>query len=123
MRVFANPSNEEGYRFVDFTSETSIVSSQFEEFALSVKELLDPPSVDELVKAEQAKIKTLEQRAETLEQQVEIELQQAEAERQRAETLEQEVETERQQTQSERQRAEKFAQLLLKMGLDPEEID
>ncbi|MBO1348721.1 MAG: Uma2 family endonuclease [Hormoscilla sp. GUM202] len=95
VRVFANHSNEEGYRFVDFTEETSVVSSQFEEFTLSVKELLDPPSVDELVKAEQAKIETLEQRNVSLEQQVE----------------------------AERQRAEKFAQLLLKMGLDPEEID
>ncbi|MGK7901937.1 MAG: Uma2 family endonuclease [Hormoscilla sp.] len=68
VRVFANPGNEEGYRSVDFTEEKSIVSSQFSDFSLSVKELLDPPSVDKLVKAEQAKIQTLEQRAEKLTQ-------------------------------------------------------
>ena len=102
VRVFANPGNEEGYRFADFTEETSIVSSQFEEFALSVKELLDPPSVDELIKAEQAQIQTLEQEVET--------------ERQRAET-------ERQRAETERQRAEKLAQRLLKMGVPPDEID
>jgi len=130
VRVFANQGNEEGYRFVDFTEEKSVVSSQFEEFALSVKELLDPPSVDKLVEAEQAEMKTWKQQAETERKRAEAERkraeaerQRAEAERQRAETLEQQVETERQQTQSERERAEKFAQLLLKMGLDPENID
>ena len=130
VRVFANSHNEEGYSFVDFPEEKSIISSQFEEFTLSVKELLDPPSVDELVKAEQAKIETLEQRNVSLEQEVEAERQRAETleqevetERQRAETLEQEVETERQQTEAERQRAEKLAQRLLKMGVPPDEID
>jgi len=74
VRVFANPSNEEGYSFVDFPEETSIVSSQFSEFTLSVKELLDPPSVEQLVKAEYARMEILKrlhrerQRAEKLAQ-------------------------------------------------------
>ncbi|MBC6476161.1 MAG: Uma2 family endonuclease [Hormoscilla sp. GM102CHS1] len=116
VRVFANPSNEEGYRFVDFTAETSIVSSQFEEFSLSVKELLDSPSVEDLILAEQAEMETWKQQAET-------ERQRAEAERQRAETERQRAETERQQAQAERQRTEKLAQRLLKMGVPPDEID
>ena len=87
VRVFTN-SKEEGYSWADFTEDASIVSSQFDQLFLSVKELLDPPLVEELIKEEQTKIKTLEQQAET-----------------------------------ERQRAEKLAQLLLEMGVHPEEID
>lgn len=94
VRVFANPSQEEGYSFVDFTEDSSITSGQFEGLVLSVKELLAPPLVEKLIKEEQAKMKTLEEQAET--------------ERQRAET--------------ERQRAEKLAQRLLEMGVNPDEI-
>ncbi len=71
VRVFANPSNEEGYRFVDFTEETSIVSGQFEGLDLSVKELLDPPSVEDLILAEQAEMETWKQQAETERQRAE----------------------------------------------------
>ncbi|MBC6479037.1 MAG: Uma2 family endonuclease [Hormoscilla sp. GM7CHS1pb] len=109
VRVFANPGNEEGYRFVDFTEEKSIVSSQFSDFALSVKELLDPPSVEDLILAEQAEMETWKQ--------------QAEAERQRAEAERQRAEAERQRAEAERQRTEKLAQRLLKMGVPPDEID
>lgn len=91
VRVCANPSNEEGYRFLaDFTSEQSIVSRQFEQLILSVKELLAPPLVEELIKEEQTKIKTLKE--------------QALSERQRADT--------------EHQRAEKLAQRLLEDEID-----
>ncbi|MBC6419854.1 MAG: ABC transporter permease subunit [Prochloron sp. SP5CPC1] len=94
VRVFTNPRNEEGYGFVDFTEDTSIVSSQFKKLVLSVKELLDPPLVEELIKEEQLRsnrpwrptIKTWEQRAETW-----------------------------------KQRAEKLAQRLLEMGINPED--
>ena len=134
VRVFTKSRNKEGYTSVDFKEEETIVSSQFDQLVLSVKELLNPPIVEELIKEEQTKIETfqqqaetleqraetLEQRAETLEQQVEnerqqaeterqraeTERQQAETERQRAETLEQQVENERQQAETERQRAE-----------------
>ena len=101
VRVFVNPSQEEGYSFADFTEDTSITSGQFEQLLLSVKELLAPPLVEELIKEEQAKIETLEERAE--------------AERQRAEA-------ERQRAEAERQRAEKLAQRLLEMGVNPDEI-
>ena len=149
VRVFSNSKKEEGYDFVDFTEEKTIVSSQFDQLVLSVKELLNPPIVEELIKEEQTTIKTLAQQAETLEQEVENERQQAETERQRAETLEQEVENERQQAETERlraetleqeveterqraetfqqevenerQRAEKLAQRLREMGINPED--
>jgi len=68
VRVFTDPSKVEGYSFVDFTGEQSIVSSQFEQLVLSVKELLESPLVELLMKAEQAKMKQLEQRAEKLAQ-------------------------------------------------------
>ena len=102
VRVFTNPTKIEGYSFVDFTEDQSIVSGQFDRLVLSAKELLDPPQVELLMKEEQAKIQAMEQ--------------QAILERQRAET-------ERQRAETERQRAEKFAQRLLEMGINPDEID
>ncbi len=124
VRVFTNSKKKEGYDFVDFTEEKTIVSSQFPQLVVSVKELLNPPIVEDLIKKEQTTIKTLvqqveeerqqteteRQRAETLEQQVEEERQQTETERQRAETLEQQVEEERQRAETERQRAETLEQ-------------
>ncbi|MGK7905335.1 MAG: Uma2 family endonuclease [Hormoscilla sp.] len=115
VRVCANPRNKEGYSFVDFAEDTSIVSREFEQLVLSVKELLDPPFVEELIKEEQTKIKTLEQQAET-------ERQQAQAERQRAENERQRAETERQRAETERQRAEQLVQRLLEMGVNPDDI-
>jgi Uma2 family endonuclease len=102
VRVLANATHEEGYSWVDFSEDSSIVSTQFDQLDLSVQELLNPPVVEQLIKEEQAKIKTLEQEAQT--------------ERQRAET-------ERQRAETERQRAEKLAQRLRAMGINPEEID
>ena len=95
VRVLANATNEEGYSWVDFSEDSSIVSEQFDQLNLSVQELLNPPVVEQLIKQEQAKIKTLEQ----------------------------EAETERQRADNERQRAEKLAQRLREMGINPEEID
>ncbi len=99
VRVFTKSRNKEGYTSVDFTVQETIVSSQFDQLVLSVKELLNPPIVEDLIKEEQTKIETLAEQAEN-------ERQQTENERQRAETLEQQVEEERQQTEKERQRAE-----------------
>ena len=95
VRVLANATNEEGYSWVDFSEDSSIVSEQFDQLNLSVQQLLNPPVVEQLIKEEQAKIKTLEQ----------------------------EAETERQRADNERQRAEKLAQRLREMGINPEEID
>ncbi len=113
VRVFTNSQKEEGYDFVDFTEEETIVSSQFPQLVLSVQELLNPPIVEKLIKEEQTTIKTLAQQAETFQQQVEEERQQAETERQqaenerlRAETFQQQVKDERLRAENERLRAE-----------------
>ena len=108
VKVFTKPNNEEGYDWVDFKEGTSIVSPQFPELVLSVKELLNPPLVEHLMKEEQSKIQTFQQQAES-------EHQRAESERQRAEISEQRAETER-------QRAEKLAQLLREMGVNPDAL-
>ncbi len=68
VRVCSYLNSEEGYRFVDFTENSSMVSGQFDQLVLSVKELLNPPVVEQLIKQEQAKIKTLETRNEKLAQ-------------------------------------------------------
>ncbi len=134
VRVFTKSRNKEGYTSVDFRGEETIVSSEFDQLVLSVKELLNPPIVSELIKEEQTTIKTLAEqaenerlRAETLEQRAETEHQRAETEHQRAETERQQAEKERQraetleqQVETERQRAEKLAQRLLEMGINPE---
>ncbi len=109
VRVLANATNEEGYNWVDFSADSSIVSAQFDQLDLSVQELLNPPVVEQLIKQEQARIKSLEQEAKT--------------ERQRAENEHQRAETERQRAETERQRAEKLAQRLRELGINPEEID
>ncbi|MBD2586301.1 Uma2 family endonuclease, partial [Planktothricoides raciborskii] len=67
VRVFAT-TQEEGYIGVDFSEDSSIVSEQFDQLNLSVQELLNPPVVEQLIKQEQAKIKTLETRNEKLAQ-------------------------------------------------------
>jgi len=135
VRVLTHPNHEEGYSSVDFTEEMTIVSSQFQNLALSVKELLTPPIVEELIKEEQTTLKTLEQnaqkerqraeterqRAATSQQLAEKERQRAETERQRAEKESQRAETERQRAETERQRAEKLALRLLEMGINPDE--
>ncbi|MDJ1178729.1 Uma2 family endonuclease, partial [Roseofilum sp. BLCC_M91] len=80
----------------------TIVSPQFPDWVVSVQELLNPPLVEGLIKAEQEKLKTLEQ--------------EAEQERQRADT-------ERQRADTERQRAEKLADRLRQMGINPDELE
>ena len=136
VRVFANPTQEGGYSFVDFTKDDSITSGQLDKLSLSVKELLAPPLVEELIKDELAKIKQESQRAEAERQRAQAERQRAEAERQRAqaasqraeaerqraEAERQQAETERQRAEAERQRAEKLAQRLLEMGVNPDEV-
>ncbi len=70
VRVFTL-TQEEGYNWVDFDADSSLVSTQFDQLVLSVQELLNPPVVEQLIKQEQAKIKTLEQEAQTERQRAE----------------------------------------------------
>ena len=73
VRVLAFPEGEEIYTQTDFVPGQEMVSVVFPNLRLSVNEILSPPLVEELIKAEQARLQELEQ--------------QATAERQRSERL------------------------------------
>ena len=69
IRLFALIEGEEGYTYTDFLPGEEIVSVVFPDLRLSVNEILDPPLVEGLIKAEQAQLQqlqTVEQRAERL---------------------------------------------------------
>ena len=108
VRVFTNPTQEEGYSFADCSEDSLMLSEQFKQLSLSVKELLNPPFVEQLIKEEQAKIKTLEQLVVSERKRDEAERQRAEAERQRS---------------AQSKRAEKLAQRLREMGVNPDEVN
>ncbi|MEO6860199.1 MAG: hypothetical protein ABI180_01435 [Microcoleus sp.] len=79
-------------------------SVQFAEFILSVNEVLDPPLVEDLIRAEEAQLQQLGQQNQQLGQQ--------------NQQLEQQNQQLEQQVNSERQRAEILAQRLREMGGD-----
>jgi Uma2 family endonuclease len=106
LRVHANPEKEDGYDHLDYTSGQTVRSPQFPSLNLSVDEILAPPLVEDLIKADR-------DRSQALEQQVEQERQRAEQEHQRAEQ-------ERQRAEQERQRAEHLAELLRQHGINPD---
>ena len=69
IRLFALIEGEEGYTYTDFLPGEEMVSVVFPNLRLSVNEILDPPLVEGLIKAEQAQLQQLqavEQRAERL---------------------------------------------------------
>jgi Uma2 family endonuclease len=66
VRVLAFPNGEEIYTQTDFVLGQQMVSVVFPDLILSVNEILSPPLVEELIKAEQARLQELEQRAERL---------------------------------------------------------
>ena len=69
IRLFALIEGEEGYTYTDFLPGEEMVSVVFPNLRLSVNEILDPPLVEGLIKAEQAQLQqlqTVEQRAERL---------------------------------------------------------
>ena len=82
IRVCSRPENEGSYSHQEFLPGQQVQSVQFAEFILSVNEVLDPPLVEDLIRAEEAHLQQLEQQNQQLEQQVN-------AERQRVERLEQ----------------------------------
>ena len=71
VRILTNPQNEDGYEHTDFEVGQNIVSSQFPNLVLSVSEMLAPPLVDDLIKAQQVRITSLEERVEQAEQRAE----------------------------------------------------
>ncbi len=61
VRILTHPENEDGYEHTDFQPGQTICSLQFPELRLGVDEILSPPVVEDLIKAEQAKLRQLEQ--------------------------------------------------------------
>ena len=108
IRILAFIEGEDGYTHTDFFPGEEIVSVVFPDFVLSVDEILNPPLVEELVKAEQAQLQEFQK--------------QAAMERQRTQQLEQEAVIERQRTQEERQRADRLSARLRELGVDPDTV-
>ncbi|MEG3847221.1 Uma2 family endonuclease [Microcoleus sp. herbarium13] len=115
IRILAFIEGEDGYTHTDFFPGEEIVSVVFPDLVLLVDEILNPPLVEELVKAEQAQLQEFQQ--------------QVAIERQRTQQLEQEAVIERQRTQQleqeaviERQHAERLAARLQELGVDPNSV-
>lgn len=106
FKILDEPENDNGYRSRDFLPGQKIHSTRWAHLDLSVDEILSPPRVEDLINAEVAEKRQLEQQAQT--------------ERQRAETERQRAETERQRAETERQRADRLAELLRQQGIDPD---
>lgn len=63
IRLFALIEGEDGYTYTDFLPGGEIVSVVFPALVLSVDEILNPPLVEELIKAEQAQLQKAERLA------------------------------------------------------------
>ncbi|MEZ2233581.1 Uma2 family endonuclease [Microcoleus sp.] len=94
IRILALIEGEDGYTHTDFFTGEEIVSVVFPDFILSVDEILNPPLVEELVKAERAELQESQQQ----------------------------VVIERQRAQEQRQLAEKLAAKLRELGVDPDTV-
>ena len=108
IRLLAFIDGEESYTQTDFLPGEEIVSVVFPDLVLSVDEILNPPLVEELVKAERAQLQESQQ-------QVVIERQRAEEQRQLAEQQSQLAE-------EQRQLAERLAARLRELGVDPDSV-
>ncbi|MEZ2236682.1 MAG: Uma2 family endonuclease [Microcoleus sp.] len=101
IRLFALIEGEDGYTYTDFLPGEEIISVVFPDLVLSVDEILNPPLVEELVKAERAQLQESQQ--------------QAVIERQRAEE-------QRQLAEEQRQRADRLSARLRELGVDPDTV-
>ena len=64
VRILNHPEREDGYEHQDFIAGENIHSLEFPEFILSVEEILSPPIVEDLIKAQRLERKQLEQELE-----------------------------------------------------------
>ncbi len=71
IRVCSRPENEGSYSHQEFLPGQQLQSVQFAEFILSVNQVLCPPLVEDLIRAEEAQLQQLEQQNQELGQQVE----------------------------------------------------
>lgn len=93
VRVMAFPEGDDIYTEVNYLPGEEMVSVVFPNLRLSVNEILDPPLVESLIKAEQAQLRELKQAA-----------------------------MQRLDFQEERQRVEKLAAKLRELGVDPDTV-
>ncbi|MEG3861743.1 Uma2 family endonuclease [Microcoleus sp. herbarium12] len=108
IRLFALIEGEDGYTYTDFLPGEEIISVVFPDFVLSVDEILNPPLVDELVKAERAQLQESQQ--------------QAVIERKRAEEQRKRAEQQSQRAEQQSQLAERLAARLRELGVDPDTV-
>ena len=94
VRVMGFLGGDDVYTEIDYLPGEEMVSVVFPNLRLSVNEILCPPLVEGLIKAEQARLQELEQQAET----------------------------ERQRADNERQRAERLAARLRELDIDPDTV-
>ena len=115
IRLLAFIDGEESYTQTDFLPGEEMISVVFPDWVLSVDEILNPPFVEELVKAERARLQESQQ-------QVVIERQRTQQLEQEAIIERQRTQEERQRAQDERQRADKLAAKLRELGVDPDTV-
>ena len=122
IRILAFIEGEDGYTHTDFFPGEEIVSVVFPDFVLSVDEILNPPLVEELVKAEQAQLQEFQQQAAMERQRAEEQRQLAEQQRQLAEQQSQLAEEQSQLAEQQSQLAERLAARLRELGVDPDTV-
>ncbi|MCC3593411.1 Uma2 family endonuclease [Microcoleus sp. PH2017_28_MFU_U_A] len=129
IRILAFIEGEDGYTHTDFFPGEEIISVVFPDLVLSVDEILNPPLVEELVKAERVRLQESQQQAVMERQRADEERQRADEQRQRADEERQRADEERQlaQQQSQRaqeecQRADKLSARLRELGVDPDTV-
>jgi Uma2 family endonuclease len=115
VRVMAFLEGDDIYTEVNYLPGEDMVSVVFPNLVLSVDEILCPPLVEELIKAEQAQLQQLQQEAAT-------EHQRAEEQSQRAEEQSQRAEEQSQRAEEQSRRAERLAAKLQEFGVDPDSI-
>jgi Uma2 family endonuclease len=122
IRLLALIDGEESYTQTDFLPGEEIVSVVFPDLVLSVDEILNPPFVDELVKAELAQLQESQQQAVIERQRAEEQRQLAEEQRQLAEEQRQLAEEQRQLAEEQSQRADNLSARLRELGVDPDTV-
>jgi Uma2 family endonuclease len=115
IRLLAFIDGEESYTQTDFLPGEEMISVVFPDLVLSVDEILNPPFVEHLVKAERTRLQESQQ-------QVLIERQRAQQLEQEAIIERQRTQEERQRTQEERQRADILSARLRELGVDPDTV-
>lgn len=109
IRILTNPTHETGYEHIDFVPGQQIRFGQLPGLVLSVDDVLSPPNVEDLFKAENAQKQQMER--------------QLAEERDRANQESQRANQESQRANQESQRAERLAALLRARGIDPDGFD